>query len=242
MHRLRKAFIRLTGYFIYKKKHLTTGVDVLLDISNHFPDAFREMRTVVDVGANTGQSAQRFHADLPNCTIHYFEPDPATYDRLVENTRSLNRVKTYQLGMGNKAEKKELHIGKHSAWNSMQPDINTTQTSIWVDVNTVDQICTTEGIARIDLFKTDTEGFDLQVLKGAEAMLSTARIRFIYTEVGFYGSNPRNTSLEELIPYLHDFGYYLFAVYEVSKGGSKMVNGNALFVHKSLVKARYEIG
>lgn len=242
MYKLRKTVIRLTGYWIYKKKHLTTGVDFLIDIANHFPDEFREMKTILDVGANSGQSAIRFAEELPKSRIYSFEPHPETYSTLEKNTGQLAQVTCFAFGLGEKAELKELHLGKFSAWNSMQPDVNTVNKTLLVEVKTLDQVARELKLGSVDLLKTDTEGHDLYVLKGGQELLSNGNVSFIYVEAGFYNTNPRNTQLTELIPYLKQFGYYLFGIYEVSKGGSQMVNGNALFVHESLVKHTYEIG
>jgi hypothetical protein len=37
----------------------------------------------------------------------------------------------------------------------------------------------------IDLLKSDTQGFDLEVLKGAQGLLDARKIRLIYLEVTF---------------------------------------------------------
>ena len=49
-------------------------------------------------------------------------------------------------------------------------------------VDTIDDFCSANRIPKIDILKIDTEGFDLNVLKGAKQMLSRGQIAFIYTE------------------------------------------------------------
>jgi hypothetical protein len=51
-------------------------------------------------------------------------------------------------------------------------------------MTTVDKFCKEKGVDRIDLLKIDTEGCELQVLKGAQEMLSGGYIKVIQFEFG----------------------------------------------------------
>ena len=54
-----------------------------------------------------------------------------------------------------------------------------------VDVTTIDNYCRDYGIERIDILKSDTQGFDLEVLKGASRLLDQHRIHLVYVEIVF---------------------------------------------------------
>lgn len=54
-----------------------------------------------------------------------------------------------------------------------------------VAVGTVDTFAREFGVEEISLLKTDTEGFDAEVLRGAKSMISSGRIFLILIEVGF---------------------------------------------------------
>ena len=45
-----------------------------------------------------------------------------------------------------------------------------------VQVETLDNYCQRNSISKIDLLKIDTQGYDLEVLRGAKQMLSEHRI------------------------------------------------------------------
>jgi FkbM family methyltransferase len=239
MYKLRNAFIQLTGYWIYKKKHLTTGVDFIIDLENHFPSEFQSIKTVFDIGANSGQSAKKFSTELKSASIYSFEPEAEVFLHLKSNTKHLPNVSCFNFGLGDKNDQMELHHGKYSGWNSLLPDLNDTGKKSMVEIKTLDDFVEETGTTQIDLLKTDTEGFDINVLKGATKMLEYNKIKFIYIEAGFYTTNKRNTNLDEIMSFLLDYNFTLFALYEVSKGGSHMVNGNALFAHSSTVSAKY---
>jgi hypothetical protein len=57
-------------------------------------------------------------------------------------------------------------------------------TTVDFQMTTVDKFCKEKGVDRIDLLKIDTEGCELQVLKGAQEMLSGGYIKVIQFEFG----------------------------------------------------------
>ena len=105
-----------------------------------------------------------------------------------------------------------------------------------VHVTTMDQFCATNGIDRIDLLKTDTEGFDLQVLKGASKLLSRGRVRAIYSEAGVHVDDLRHTSLSSLLLYVENLNFYLYSLYDVPLRTARRESEffNALFVHRGV--------
>lgn len=75
---------------------------------------------------------------------------------------------------------------------------------IGVHCTTLDRFCADNGIDAIDVLKIDTEGFELEVLKGAQDVLNRRRIRFIYAELNDmrtqeHGSGGGLMPIDELI-------------------------------------------
>jgi FkbM family methyltransferase len=54
-----------------------------------------------------------------------------------------------------------------------------------IEVRTIDGYCAERGITIIDILKSDTQGFDLEVIKGAACLLEQRRIQLIYMEITF---------------------------------------------------------
>ena len=54
-----------------------------------------------------------------------------------------------------------------------------------VDVVTVDSYCRANNINRIHFLKSDTEGFELNVFKGAKEMMASNHIQFIFVELSY---------------------------------------------------------
>ena len=103
-----------------------------------------------------------------------------------------------------------------------------------VSCTTIDNFCAEKGIRTIDVLKIDTEGYELEVLKGARLMLKRGAIRYIYFE--FNDLHPRNNAvggglvpIDELI---RPLGYRFVATYNdyVVTKGEFFVVCNALYV------------
>jgi hypothetical protein len=105
-----------------------------------------------------------------------------------------------------------------------------------IQVNTLDDYCHMHHISKIDFLKIDTEGYEINVLKGAMQMMRKEAISLIYCETGFQQSNKCNTYFPELTEFLASQNYYFFGLYQVDYHDWKRGNhlANALYVHKSV--------
>jgi hypothetical protein len=73
-----------------------------------------------------------------------------------------------------------------------------------------------EKLKRVDLLKTDTEGFDLAVLEGASATLAGQHVGFVLCEVGFQQADKSHSFFPSIADYLERFGYRLVGFYGIS--------------------------
>ena len=85
---------------------------------------------------------------------------------------------------------------------------------------------------RINWLKTDTEGYDLHVLRGAHKALSENRVDFVYCEVGFARDDVQHTYFEDLLTYLLGHGYHFAGLFDTAlmNEPARMAYANALFV------------
>jgi hypothetical protein len=113
-------------------------------------------------------------------------------------------------------------------------------------VNTLDNFCKSEEIESIDILKTDTEGYDLEVLKGAENLLNNNAIKFVLAEVGFNKNDIQHTYFHDIYAYLNDKGFKVLgfldlydqnAIYNIDQNSFGLGYCNCLFINtKSFVK------
>jgi hypothetical protein len=72
-------------------------------------------------------------------------------------------------------------------------------------------------LTHIDLLKIDTQGFDLEVLRGAAEMLCRRAIDTLLVEVNFISLYKGQGSFGEVERFLAEKGYGLLTLYEVNR-------------------------
>lgn len=102
---------------------------------------------------------------------------------------------------------------------------------VQVELRTLDAYCTEHRITHIDILKVDTQGFDLEVIKGARELLKLRRIRMIYMEITFsdmYKGLPR---LDEIYGFLASQGFSLVSFYAFHYQHDRAGWTDALFIN-----------
>ena len=109
------------------KKILGAAGFELRRINNKFEkkeDGFKwirnlNIRTVLDVGANTGQFAGEIHAILPEAAIYSFEPLRECYDLLVEKMSHLPKFRAFDFALGSEASEIDMHRSEFTPSSSI---------------------------------------------------------------------------------------------------------------------------
>jgi FkbM family methyltransferase len=139
--------------------------------------------TLIDVGANVDETAQMLVQRFPEATIYSFEPVPAAFAELQQNTARFAGVECVNVALGDAPGEATITTDRQGQ-NTLMPGIST-QVISTVDVNTVDAFCADRRIDRIDLLKIDTEGFEAPVLRVPKEILSGGRVDFVLAECDF---------------------------------------------------------
>lgn len=200
------------------------------------------IRIILDVGANVGQTSISFLEHFPMAMIYSFEPDSRNYKSLVDNIRDNSRIKPVNIALGDTNETATLHRNEFGQTNSLMEcsaDVSKYMDA-WmlksvdsqpVKVLTIDTFCAEHGIVSIDLLKIDAQGYDLKVLEGARGLLGKCSINMIYVEVIFVPVYLGQPSFAQISEFLDSYGFRLVGLYEMGYGNSYfLVGGNALFV------------
>jgi FkbM family methyltransferase len=224
-----------------KKALRAAGIDIRFIPKLGF-DAFVDMRklagtqtpVVFDVGANRGQSIERFRKTFARPAIHSFEPGREAFAELRRLHGDTPGVVLNNVALGPRAESRLFLDNDHDDMSSfLEPSV-----TAWgeirdrypVEMITLDDYCRTHGIERIDILKIDTQGFDLQVLAGAEQMLRAPAIRMVFTEVIFsemYKGLPR---FDETYAFFADRGFALVSLYDFYYQNDRASWTDALFI------------
>lgn len=186
---------------------------------------------VFDVGANIGETAAAYRAMLPTSTIHCFEPSPGTFRELTANVSG--KVHLVNAAVGAAPGQLALQENEGSVMSSLLPlgpDGWGRVTKVTeVPVVTIDGYCDEHRVDRIDLLKTDTQGYDLEVLRGARRMLQTASVALVLTEMNFATLYDGQARADEIFGYMFDLGYVLVSLYDMHYLGDRAGWCDALF-------------
>src|SRR5665213_4316944 len=230
-----KKCIGVTGYEIRFVKEY--GSDPVGDIVKLTKLEGRADHPVIfDVGANVGKLVQRFHESFTGASIHAFEPSGDTFNRLTAATAHIPNLTLNFCAMGSAAGELVLLENEHSDMSSLLPPDKhcwgEIKSQTKVAVRTIDEYCSEKGIDRIDVLKIDTQGYDLEVIRGAERMIREGRVRTLYMEIilsEMYKGIPR---LDEVYSHLHTRGFRLVTFYQFSYQDNRASGTDALFTYR----------
>ena len=181
---------------------------------------------VVDVGAHNGSSIERFNSLFNNPKIYSFEANPSLASSLVEKYKGA-KVEVFNMAVGSTKGRLQFNVHNTSTGSSSFLDFNPTQKfsirrelneqtveKIFVEVTTLDLNFFTEESNRrdIDYLKIDTQGTELDVLRGARNLLENQQIKFIELEVITTPAYLNNEKWSSVIDYLLSLNYHLVAL------------------------------
>jgi FkbM family methyltransferase len=220
--RAARRFLSARGYQLYREgEAFPWGLDYMRDVARLVGND--PIRIFFDVGANIGQTAELALARFPEAAIFAFEPDPNSFATLRSREFDKARFECYNLAMAESGGRRILFCNGQTR-NSMV--FSDTGEHVEVDCSTIDLFTESHAIEQIDLLKTDTEGMDLAVLMGAQSLLSSRRVRFVFSE---FFNDGTGTDLGSLLSLLQPKGFRLISTSMNSVFPNRFAVGNALF-------------
>jgi len=175
---------------------------------------------ILDIGANTGVMSLNFAKAYPQSTVYAFEPTEKAFGRMKTNldlnSRLANRIHSFRAFVSAHPagpEDKEIysswplegHPERHNIHGGVAMKARNTPTY------SIDSFVREQGLDRIDLIKIDTDGHELEVLKGAKETLKAFRPGIIL-ELGAYLTLPDGpNSYIEITELFKNSGYNLFS-------------------------------
>ena len=235
-----RSSIRRMGYDIYNIRRLDElGRDAYLDIMRIVDS---KSPVIFDVGANVGQTIDALRKVFPSPTIYAFEPGEAAFDNLLRTHSKVPNVHLNNLALGSKPGRQIFFENSDTVMSSFLPlgPDGWGQISYQreIEVSTVDRYCSQHEIQCIDLLKSDTQGFDLEVIKGAQQLLNTSKICLIYLELAFQKLYQNSPHLDEIYRFISDQGFELVSFYEFSYRKGRASWANALFIQPRFQTSR----
>lgn len=201
---------------------------------------------IVEAGAFDGHETQRMLTVWPEATIHAFEPMPGAFAKFKENTLHLPNVHHYQIALSDTTGTSELYVAEKpdrpgmptQASSLLMPKERLLHSpiqfpyTISVPTITLDDWAQKYTIPHVDLLWLDMQGYELNALTAACAVLKT--VSAIYTEVGFIENYAGQAQYPEVKTWLENKGFVMIGR-DFPEQTTKYF-GNALFVKQELSK------
>lgn len=144
---------------------------------------------VWDVGANTGLYSKKFSAIVgPQGKVCAFEPSPLNLQTLRAETNSLANLEILPIALGEKETTALFQQGEDSLGATSRIVVDgsgSNPNSVTVSVSTGDILISAGKVPVPNLIKIDTEGFELEVLRGLGNTLGRPELRMLFIEVHF---------------------------------------------------------
>jgi len=170
---------------------------------------------LIDVGAHIGSMTLRAAKRVSSGTVVAVEPNPITARRLRENIAAsgAENVHVEEKACGREHGTLDLYAGPsaNSGATSFSKSLvmehsSDGETKFTVEVVPLDEIVEALGLSRVDVVKIDTEGAEVQVLRGALETLERFRPVLVLETIDGHMKN-LGDSLEVLEKILTEAGY-----------------------------------
>ncbi len=179
----------------------------------------QDLNVVFDVGGNRGHYAERVLQTNPVAIVHAFEPHPETFQLLRRQLEPYgSHVVLNEAACGDTERTMTLFDADHHP-GSATASLHRGATRHARDVDdaglrsfsvrqiTLDEYIRNHGIEHVDLLKIDTEGNELNVLKGSQQSLREGRIRRIQFEFNTMNIDSR-VFFRDFVELLEDYTLY----------------------------------
>jgi FkbM family methyltransferase len=230
-----KSLVAYFGYSFIKNSDKKLFLEIL------------SIKSVIDVGANEGQYAMSLRSQGYRGQIYSFEPLTTAHRKLMNNSMSdANWFVHKPVACGARKGKKLIYVAGNSASSSirkmLRSHIESAPNTITIGTQDVNIITLDSQIERWRkmhnpiLLKIDTQGFEYEVLKGAEQTLKLVTgVLIELSVIELY----KNQKLYDY--FLEYFSAREFILFDIFPGFSnpkttQLLQFDALFVRKSTVR------
>lgn len=183
-----------------------------------------DVSLIIDVGANKGQMLAMFLRLFNNAKIICFEPMPDACIILDQIAEKNNNITIVNCALGESRGSHRFNINQNDSTSSfldVEPaaiarygdSIMGKKGRIEVEINTLDEYCSENNVANIDLLKIDVQGYEKYVLQGAIGLLQNKKISVIMLEVCLSHLYINQSRFSELLRIMDDNNYKMHSFY-----------------------------
>lgn len=176
---------------------------------------------LLDVGAKGGTQELSHLRRFTHC--HGFEPNRAEADLLTDPDSGYKEYRCFPFALGAEEGEQRLHIARHSSYSSFlevdwalydlhfrfMPQYELFKS--WIEAESQEMVPVRKldalDYGHIDLLKMDTQGTELEILKGAERKLGRHEVAMVKSEVSFVEVYKNGALFSELDAFFRSHGF-----------------------------------
>ncbi|MEM9665013.1 MAG: FkbM family methyltransferase [Bacteroidota bacterium] len=193
--------------------------------------------TIIDGGANVGQFARAMTETFPGATLHCFEASPSVADTLATNLADRPQVHVHRTALGRTGGTLTFHQHAYSLASSALPDHPNRAasfpeadrvTTIDVPMQALEAILAPSDLAPPTLLKLDLQGYEIEALHGADALLP--HIDYVLLETAFKPMYQGEPLFDEVYAFMQMRGFRFLRPLDVLRDATgELVQMDALF-------------
>ena len=177
-----------------------------------------------DIGAHHGETLKLFSKKFEIEEIHCFEASPINFKILSKETKNLNlNLYLNNFGIGSNNQDTFINQTEESSSSSINEFNNNSKyfkkklkilnvnnyknfyKKVPIKLIKLDDYIEKNKITKIDILKIDTEGFELNVIKGLK--LNNNKVKYIYFEHHYDDMIKKNYIFSDINKLLNDYGF-----------------------------------
>lgn len=202
---------------------------------------------IIEAGVCDAEDTIRFKHTWPDCTIYGFEPVPSLYEKSKANTASFKNVNISKCALGSSCGERKYWesrampgassffvdnlkavVAPEDIKDAFEKDGKTyNDFPTIVDCITIDKFCEDNKVNRVDYIWLDTEGNELDILRGATKTL--AGVRVLSLELNFQEFRAGIPLFEEVHEYITNIGFEIKHMWQARPNWQ----ANGIFVRKT---------
>ena len=165
---------------------------------------------IADIGANQGIYTLYFSRQSPKGRVYAFEPDPGLFAALKANIQrnGAQNVRLFNAAAADRTTKLTLRAGRFNRGdNRIVPSHLAAPGTVDVDAMPLNDAIPER---RLDLLKIDVQGFEVQVIRGADRLIEANPDLVILLEFWPHGLKIAGSGPQELLEILSRSGFSVY--------------------------------
>lgn len=170
--------------------------------------------TILDIGAYEGNWTEEISAIFPKAHVLMIEGQKNKKDILLKKSKNIPNSKVKIALLGAETKKVEFNVYE-TASSVFKEDNQTNAETEQIELILLDTIVLGTEFEQSDLIKLDTQGYELEILKGGTNVLKSAKV--VLMEVSMLGIYKDAPLIDEVIGFMKVKGFVLYDICSIMR-------------------------